>query len=544
MVNTQRFDAIVIGAGFGGIYQTYALRKAGLSVRVLDKAESVGGTWHYNRFPGATSDTPSHLYRYSWDEEDLRSYKWSETYLTRDEVLSYLNHVIDKENLRPLIQFNTSVHAAEWQDAKNEWLIVSDRGQFEARYLITALGILSDPNWPEILGHEQFTGELYHTSRWPDNVTLRGKRVAVIGNGSTGVQVITAIAKDVGSLVCFQRHPQYTVPLPKHTVSKEDRDRINASYDDLWAQVRSSRGGIGVKESTVPAMSVSYEDREQIYEDGWKKGGMHFATGTFVDIASNEAANKTAADFVKKKIRQIVKDPEKARRLIPSEGYVRRPLSDLGYYEQFNRPNVDIVNTLHNPLKTFTKTGLELADSTTYEFDIIICATGFHAFDGAYRKIKFRGRDGLTLEKHWKEDPVSNLGVAIANFPNLFMVMGPKSPLANVPPVIETHVNFITGIVRHAETIRHQSRSNKIAIETTEDAEAEWNFLCEKLSEMLLFKQGASYFYGTPINGKRPVLIFYGGLAMLIEKLAEVTMAGYKGFKFQTVHQKPLLGRL
>ncbi|EXJ75218.1 uncharacterized protein A1O5_01914 [Cladophialophora psammophila CBS 110553] len=547
-VESPFYDAVIIGAGFGGIYQLYSLLKLGLSVRVLEKAHGLGGTWHWNRYPGAMSDTPSYVYRYSWDKEDLQQYAWKDNYLDAKDILTYLEHIVERHRLREHMQFNTEVLSARWCEEDGIWLIETDNGgAFRARYLITAIGLLSAENWPSIPGRETYKGELYHTARWPESYDFSNQRVGVIGNGSTGVQVITDIAKRAGSLLCFQRHPQYTVPAGRRAVTKEERDAINSTYDEIWHNVRHSIGGMGFEEAKVAAMSVSEQERERVYQAAWDKGGgLNFLLGTFNDITFDETANRTACDFIKGKIAQIVHDPEKRRKLMPTELYARRPLCDTGYYEQFNRENVDIVDIRTNPIAEFTSGGIRLSDGTVYDLDVIICATGFNAFDGAYRRIRFEGRNGLTLDEYWKQQGgvVTNMGVAVAQFPNLFMILGPQSPLANVPPMLEAHVEFITNAIKRAE--EHSKRQQQDAatgpsphqkpqagkvIETTQEGVDEWGKLCNFVSDKMLFKTSDSYFYGANVEGKtRSVLVFLGGLGMFIHRLNESKDGGFSGF--------------
>lgn len=530
-MTVQSYDALVIGAGFSGIYQLYSLLKLGLNVKLLEKAESLGGTWHWNRYPGAMSDVYSHMYRYSWDKEDALTYAWTDNYLDAKDVLVYLEHVSDRHDLRKHMQFDTEVQSATWEDASYAWTVKTSQGTFNTRYLVLAVGFLSEPNWPNIPGREKFMGEMYHTSRWPENCDLKDKRVGVIGNGSTGVQLISTIAKDVKSLILFQRHAQYTVPASRRPVTKEEREKINSTYDETWELARNSRSGSGFVETTTAAMSVSEEERRQVYQAAWDDGGsMRFFLTTFSDLMIDETANRTACDFVKEKIAEIVRDPEKRRKLMPKELYVRRPLCDSGFYEAFNRESVDVEEIQDNPFAEFTTNGIKMSDGTIHELDIMICATGLHAFDGAYRKIHFEGRDGITLTEHWKDGPTTNMGVALAAFPNMMMVLGPKSPLANVPPMIEAHVEFITNAIARAEKHRTGS-SNKIAIESTKEGEDEWTALCDAINEMLLFKRGESYLVGANIEGKkRGVYVFMGGLAMFRQKLQECADSGYNSF--------------
>lgn len=532
----QNYDAVVVGAGFGGINALYSLLDLGLSVKIIEKGDGPGGTWFWNRYPGAMSDTPSFLYRYSWDKEDLRQYPWVDNYLDSQDVRAYLEHVIDRHNLQEHIQYSTELTSAKYEENQNVWMVETSSGKYTARYLITALGLLSSPNLPYIPGRENFGGEVLHTARWPQDCNLKNKRVGVIGNGSSGVQLISAIAKDVKALLCFQRHAQYTIPAARRPVSKAERDAVNTDYDNIWDLVGKSQGGLNSNDSKTRAMDVSAEEREQIYQNAWDKGcGMLFFSETFCDLAYDEAANQTVCEFIKKKIRDTVKDPEKRRKLIPDELYIRRPLCDSGYYEQFNRDNVDIVDIKANPIAKFTRSGLELRDGTTHELDVVVFATGFDAFDGAYRKVHIEGRDGIKLSEYWKDGATSNMGVAVPNFPNLFMIVGPKSALANVPPMIEAHVEFIKGIIDQAEQHRKKtagSPTRNAVVESTKEGEQSWTELCDMISEKLLFQRSeTSYFYGSNVQGKpRTAMVFFGGFAMFRQKLQECAASGYKSF--------------
>ncbi|KAL4866986.1 hypothetical protein BDV12DRAFT_210242 [Aspergillus spectabilis] len=527
----ESFDAVIVGAGFGGIYQLYSLLKLGLTVKVIDQASGAGGTWFWNRYPGAMSDTPSHLYRYSWDKEDLQSYPWSHNYLDAKEILAYLEHVIKRHDLRKHMQFNTSVLSAIWNDDDHTWTVETDKGALTTRYFVTALGLVTEPNWPSIPGRDKFRGGMLHPARWPEQYELQGKRVAVIGNGATGVQLISSIAPVVGSLLCFQRHPQYTIPAGRHAVTQDIRDSINKNYDEIWQQVRESYGGMGVVESKIKAMSVSDEERERIYQAAWDEGGaFRFLLGTFVDLVSDETANCTASEFLKDKIAQIVQDPEKRRKLTPTELYARRPICNTGYYEQFNRDNVDIVDVAQNPIVEFTTNGIKLADGVVHELDVIICATGYDAFDGPYRKIKIIGRDEIHLAEHWNAGPSSNMGLAVANFPNLFMINGPQSPLANFPIVLESQVDFIAELISRAES-RRESTSSPVAIESKLKADQGWGMLCQLISDSLLFKTTDSYLYGKNVEGKSSgVYLFLGGLGFFLQKMNECRENGYSLF--------------
>ncbi|KAJ9616665.1 hypothetical protein H2200_000384 [Cladophialophora chaetospira] len=558
------FDALVVGAGFGGIYQLKKLRDQGLKVKAIDAAGDVGGTWYWNRYPGAMSDTESFLYRYSWDRDDLLSYPWPRHYVKQPEVLAYLQHVVKKHDLRKDIKLNTELLSATWQHSQRVWVVETFTGEtIRTRYLVTALGLLSKQNWPNFKNLNMFQGELYHTGAWPENVDLRGKRVGVIGNGSTGIQVITSIAKHVKQLICFQRSPQYSVPSGDMETTKSYRDDINKRYDDIWKQAKSSAFAFGFEESTIPTMSVSSEERQQIFEDAWRKGnGFRFMFGTFCDISYDEQANEEAASFTRQKIRNT------ARKLTPTDFYARRPLCDSGYYQQFNREHVDIVDLKANPIEEFTADGIRTADGTVHELDVVICATGFDAVDGNYTRISIKGQEGKTLKEHWAEGPTSYLGVAVSAFPNLFTILGPNGPFTNLPPTIETQVEFISDVIEEAEKRGRpaQPQTNGYAncdhaehasghldddkrcpqegtdiescvgavVMATAEAERHWTEVCDELSKGSLFRKIDSWIFGANVPGKKSTTMFYfGGLGKYRKLLETSAEDGYAGFDLQ-----------
>ncbi|KAJ9643187.1 uncharacterized protein PV06_05544 [Exophiala oligosperma] len=533
------YDAVIVGAGMSGIYQAHRLLQLGFTVKVLDNADGPGGTWWWNRYPGAMSDTHSPLYRYSWDKEDLQTYAWSHNYLDSKECLAYLNHVVDRHDLRRCMQFNTQVLSMKWDEEDYLWSVHTSDGVFTARYVVSALGLLSQPNWPSIPGRDSFRGELYHTARWPETYDFANKKIGVIGNGSTGVQLITTIAPKVGSLLSFQRTPQYSIPAMRRAVTSEERDEVNRTYDELWSRARTSFAGAGFVESTVKAFDVTAQERERIYQECWDQGsGIRFLLGAFADLATDEAANETACEFIRSKIAQIVRDPEKRRKLTPKTLYNRRPLCDTGYYEAFNRENVDIVDVRENPIAEITATGARLADGTFHPLDVLICATGFNAFDGAYRKLHIEGRNGVSLNEQWRDGPTTNMGVACHGFPNLFMVLGPKSPLANVPPMVEAHVDFITAAIEHVEALRRPGTKQetgpgkKVAMQSTQKGDEEWGTLCDSISDKMIFKSAESYFYGGNVEGKvRSTLVFFGGMGAFGQKLSESADSGFPSFE-------------
>ena len=531
-------DAIVIGAGFGGIYAVHKLtNELGLTTVAFDKAGGPGGTWYWNRYPGALSDTESHVYRFSFDRDLLQDGTWKHTYITQPEILDYLEDVVDRFDLRRHFRFGTAVRSAVYLDDEQLWEVTTDTGElYRATYVVNAVGLLSAINQPNLPGLDPFEGETIHTAAWPEGKDLTGRRVGVIGTGSTGQQVITALAPTVEHLTVFVRTPQYSVPVGKRVVTAEQIEAVKADYDNIWTQVKGSSVAFGFEESTVPAMSVSEEERWKVYEQAWEQGGgFRFMFGTFGDIATDEDANETAASFIRSKITAMIDDPETARKLTPTGLFARRPLCDDGYFQVFNRPNVDAVAIKENPIREVTAKGVVTEDGVLHEMDVLVFATGFDAVDGNYRRMTITGRGGLNINDHWNGQPTSYLGVATAHFPNWFMVLGPNGPFTNLPPSIETQVEWIS------ETIDFAERTGVRAIEPTSDAESAWTQTCTDIANMTVFTKVDSWIFGANVPGKTPSVLFYlGGLGNYRAVLAEVTQNGYQGFALDaaadTVH--------
>ncbi|MGX7730778.1 flavin-containing monooxygenase [Rhodococcus sp. 2H158] len=521
-------DAVVIGAGFGGIYAVHKLHhELGLTTVGFDKADGPGGTWYWNRYPGALSDTESHLYRFSFDRDLLQESTWKTTYITQPEILEYLEDVVDRFDLRRHFKFGTEVTSALYLDDENLWEVTTDHGEvYRAKYVVNAVGLLSAINFPNLPGLDTFEGETIHTAAWPEGKSLAGRRVGVIGTGSTGQQVITSLAPEVEHLTVFVRTPQYSVPVGNRPVTTEQIAEIKADYDRIWERAKNSAVAFGFEESTLPAMSVSEEERNRIFQEAWDHGGgFRFMFGTFGDIATDEAANEAAASFIRAKVAEIIEDPETARKLMPTGLFAKRPLCDSGYYEVYNRPNVEAVAIKENPIREVTAKGVVTEDGVLHELDVLVFATGFDAVDGNYRRMEIRGRDGLHINDHWDGQPTSYLGVSTANFPNWFMVLGPNGPFTNLPPTIETQVEWISDTVAYAE------RNGVRAIEPTPEAEAEWTETCTEIANATLFTKGDSWIFGANIPGKKPSVLFYlGGLRNYRAVLADVTDAGYRGF--------------
>ncbi|RBQ20899.1 NAD(P)/FAD-dependent oxidoreductase [Spongiactinospora rosea] len=523
-----RFDAIVIGAGFGGIYTVHKLRnELGLRVRCFEKGDGVGGTWHWNRYPGAMSDTESLVYRYSFDRELAQEVAWNRRYIPQRDILGYLQTVVDRYDLGKDIQLNTAVEAAVYNEEANLWTVTTDGGEsFTARYLLTALGPLSAANFPDIKGRDTFRGRLVHTGSWPDDLSIEGKRVGLIGTGSTGTQFVCAASKVAEHLTVFQRTPQYNVPSGNAPVSPEYLAEYRANYDEIWRQVRLSRVACGFEESDVPAMSVSEEERRRVFQENWDKGnGFRFMFGTFSDIATDPAANEAAAEFIRSKIKEIVRDPETARKLSPTDPYAKRPICNEDYYESFNRDNVTLVSIKENPIREITPTGVITEDGVEHPLDVLVFATGFDAVDGSYKRMDIRGRGGVSMNEHWSDGPTSYLGLAVTGFPNMFMVLGPNSVFSNLPPAIETQVEWLTELIGAAEATGRRS------VEAVKAAEETWTVTCQQSADFTLFPKVDSWIFGANIPGKKNRAMFYfGGLRSYREKLDAVVTGGYEGF--------------
>jgi len=533
MTTTQptHFDAIVIGAGFAGIYMLHKLRnELGLSVRAFDKAGGVGGTWYWNRYPGAAADVDSYVYRYSFDRELLQEFNWKTRYEPQPQILAYLEKVVDKYDLRRDIQLGAGIESLAFDETENLWTARTDSGEeFTARYVVSSLGPLSARNLPEVEGRDTFAGPLVHTGAWPEDLDITGKRVGVIGTGSTGTQFICAAAPIAEHLTVFQRSAQYVVPSGDGPLTDEQLADIRNNYDKIWEGAFNSRLACGFVESQTPTMSVSEEERNRIFEEGWQAGnGFHFMFGLFVDLIFDPVANAAATSFISSKIKEIVRDPETARKLTPTDFYAKRPVCNTGYYETFNRDNVTLVSIKENPITRITPAGVLTADGAEHELDVLVFATGFEAMDGSYNRIDIRGRAGEKLKDHWAEIPFSYLGIAVNGFPNLLMVFGPNSAFSNLPPGLETQVEWIADLVQAAEErgIRR--------IEATAAAEQEWTMMCREMAMQSLFAQTDSWIFGTNIPGKgqRP-MFFFGGIAAYRQKLREVAAADYAGFTLE-----------
>ncbi len=529
-------DAVVVGAGFAGMYMLYYLRDVlGLSARVYEAGDGVGGTWYWNRYPGARCDSESYYYSFSFSDELQQEWEWSSKYPEQPEILKYLHHVADRFNLRPDIELSTRVTRALFRDEHNCWEIHTERGEVvTAQFFISAVGCLSAANVPPIPGLNTFGGEWYHTGAWPhEGVDFSGKRVGLIGTGSTGIQATPVIGAEADQLVVFQRTPNYSVPARNFRLTPEYLNDIKANYAEIRRKCRDSFGGFPYDPSDKSAMEVSTEEREATYESLWaEEGGFKFIYGSYNDLLFNKAANDTAADFIRQKIRQIVRDPIVAEKLLPKDyPYgTKRPPIDTDYYETFNRDNVTLVDLRETPISEVTATGVRTT-TTHYDLDIIVFATGYDAMTGSLLRIDVRGRDGRQLKDKWASGPLTYLGMQVAGFPNMFIVTGPGSPsvLTNMPMAIEQHVEWI------GDCISHMRERGAARVEATEEAEEAWVEHVRQVAEGTLFPQANSWYLGANIPGKKRVFMPYvGGFAPYEKRCDEVVANGYEGFTFSS----------
>lgn len=524
-------DVAVIGTGFAGLYALHKLRNdLGLSVHAFDNADGVGGTWFWNRYPGARSDTEATAYCYSFDRVLFDEWKWTAKYPRRSEILAYLNHFADRYELRRSITFGTTVESATFNEQTNRWELLTDKGQrVTAQFVVEGVGLLSSTNFPKFPGQDSFKGEIYHTARWPQgDVSFVGKRVGIIGTGASGAQCIVEVAPAAAHLTVFQRTPQWIVPAQHGPRDVDLLARINDDYEGYWDHLLRSITAFGFDESQTSASEVTPEERERVFERVWNTGGgFQFMFETFNDIGTSLEANNAATDFIRRKIHSIVTDPALAAKLTPRDLYAKRPVCCDGYYDIYNLGSVSLVDVKEHPLVELTERGIR-TDATEYELDVIIFATGFDAVTGNYLKIDHRGRKGVELRAKWAHRPLTHLGLMAAGFPNMFMIFGPMGPFTNQPPAHEVQVNWV------ADAIAHVRGSGQQSIEPTQEAEDQWVATCDEIAYQTLFPRVNSWINGANIPGKPVTVMFYmAGMGAYMDQLQNAKDTQYAEFKLE-----------
>ena len=527
---TTNVDALIVGAGFSGIYMLKRCRELGLSARVIDAASDIGGTWYWNRYPGARCDVESMTYSYSFDGDLQRDWSWTERYATQPEILTYMAHVVEKFDLRRDMRFEMRVSRAAFDDAAKRWTIETDAGEaISAKYCIMATGCLSTPSLPDFKGLDSFKGDTYHTGRWPhEKIDFTGERVGVIGTGSSAVQSIPVIAEEASHLTVFQRTPNFSVPAFNGPIDADVIEMWKARYPELRQRARASRVGDIFEISETSALALTAEAREAEFERRWGQGSFNFLA-SFSDLITSREANDHAVEFAHKKIRDRVADPKVAELLCPSDHPLgtKRLCVDSEYYETYNRANVSLVDVKAAPIEEITARGVQ-AGGTEYELDAIVFATGFDAMTGALLNIDIRGVGGIEFKQKWADGPRTYLGLAVAGFPNLFTVTGPASPsvLSNMMTSIEQHIEWIADCMGYMET------NGLDTIEASSDAEDDWMQHVTDVADGTLFFESNTWYVGANIPGKPRVIYPYvGGVGAYREICDDIAAKGYAGFR-------------
>lgn len=536
-ISNEKLDAVVIGAGFSGLYSLYRLRDVlGLKARAFDTAEDVGGTWYWNRYPGARCDIESYWYSYSFDEDLQQEWTWSEHFADQPEIQRYLSHVADRFDLRRDIQLGTRVKSAIYDEDIRHWKVeTSDGNCVMAKFLISGLGNLSLPREPDFPGLSDFTGPVYWTARWPhESVDFTGKRVAVIGTGSSAIQAIPLIAEQAAHLIVFQRTANYATPLQNRPLKPEESAAIKAKYAELRRMQREAFAGIPYQlefEIRPSALADSEDEREVVFEERYAAGSFRLPYGSYLDVLTDLKANELASEFVRRKIRERVNDPKGAEMLTPrSHPYgTRRTPFETNYYETFNRENVELIDAKKTPIVKATRKGLQTQERE-FEVDVIIMAIGFDAMSGPLLNIDIRGRGGQTIQEKWQAGPLTYLGIATHGFPNMFIITGPQSPSVwyNMPSAIEDHVDFTSDCI--AYMLEHGFET----CEARAEAERNWVAHAKEEADKTLVPTADSYYMGTNIPGKpRSCMVYTGGAPKYRGICADVVSNGYEGFEFK-----------
>ncbi len=535
---SPQHEVVILGAGVSGIYQLYRLVQLGINVTVLEAASDLGGTWYWNRYPGARFDSESYTYGYSFSKELLQEWDWPERFSAQPDTLRYLNHVANKFDLRRHMRFNCKVTAAHYDEDNNLWRLYLENGhEITTRIIVTGLGLLSAPTMPRIAGVDTFKGPSFHTYYWPkEKVELAGKRVAVIGTGATGVQVISEIADKVGELTVFQRRPNWCAPLNNSKLTPEQMADIKSRYDEIFATCLRTPGGFEHEPDRRGFYEVSREEREALWDKLYGEPGFGIWLSNFREIFTDEVANAEFSQYIAQRIRQRVKDPVLAEKLIPKDhgfGVQRVPL-ETRYYEVYNRDNVRLVDISATPIESITPKGIRTSEQE-YEFDLIVYATGFDAITGAYDRIDFRGVGGQKLRDKWNDGPVTFLGMQISGFPNFITVAGPQSGSAstNFPRGIEIGVDWVTGL------LEHMWKHGYTRVEATPAAEERWTNHVAKMYSTMLMRKAKGWFTGYNSNvdghehGRVRYFVYNGGAPKFLATINQVAEENYKGLEFQ-----------
>lgn len=530
----KTLDAVVVGAGFAGLHALYRLREMGLEVQGFEAGTSVGGTWYWNRYPGARTDSTFEVYQYWFSPEILEEWNWSERFPPQEETERYLNFVADRLDIRRMIEFNTRVDAAHWDETNKHWTITTSAGQtLNCRYLLCCTGLLSEPKMPDIDGVESFSGQIVHTSRWPkEGMELKGKRVGVIGTGATGIQVIQTIASQVQDLFVFQRTANWSIPMNNYKLSDEQVQETRKNYPQICEMTKITLTGHHYDCQHTPWADTTAEQRRALFEECWNDGSLQMFCKNYAEILMDESANQEVTDFMTEKMRKRVSDPELAAKLIPSDhGFgTRRPPLDTGYMEAFERDNVHLIDVASAPIERITPAGV-VTGGEEYELDVLIMATGFNAATGAISRIDVRGRNQESLKTQWDQDITTAMGMQKHGFPNFFMTAAPLSPGAafcNVPTCLQQQVEWIADCIAHVE----KTGDDKV-IEATQEFETQWVQHHDELTQATLIYKVDSWWTGSNIKGKPRRLLSYVGVGGYREKCNEVSAKGYEGFEIR-----------
>jgi cation diffusion facilitator CzcD-associated flavoprotein CzcO len=527
------YDAVIVGAGFGGLGMLHQLKDAGFSAHVFETGDNVGGTWYWNRYPGICCDSESTVYSLAFDKALLAEWEYTSRYPRGHEVLAYLNRFADRNDLRKDISFSTRVASATVDTDAGIWTIkTTDGEEVRCRYFVTAVGCLSAAQMPDIPGAHSFKGKQYHTARWPhEGVDLTGLRVGVIGTGSSGIQVVPELAKEAERLVVFQRTANYSIPSRNRPLTAEEIENIKTNGVALKEEAKHTQTGNLVWPREGSALDVEESERRAVYQEDWDHGGFKLLFGGYEDLVVNEDSNETVAEFVRERIREVVEDPEVAEKLTPRDHAIgtKRPPLDQGYFETFNRPNVELVDIRSAPIEEITEKGIRTSEGE-YELDVIVFATGFDTMTGSLAKIDIHNSEGLRLADKWADHPITYLGLSTAGFPNMFVITGPGSPsvLSNMPTSIEQHIEWIRGCLEYA-------RDHGVArIEPTREAEEEWTEHVDEVAKETLLARTKSWYTGANTPGKSFRFIPYiGGVGEYRKRCSEVAEKGYEGFEMQ-----------